>query len=168
MTRSIRNAARVGAIGVAIAILTVAAAAQQSAKATSSAASSVKSGEGWTPQRTAWGDPDLQGTYTNKDESGIPFERSNQFEGKALADVDDVELAELIRERQKQIFERAPPRVERPALAPFIGMKLRRQEQPCLVGCRSRMEGSRRTAEATGAAARRGAGAGGPPTLRRP
>ncbi len=108
MTRRIRNAARVGAIGVAIAILTVAAAAQQSAKATSSAASSAKSGKGWTPQRTAWGDPDLQGTYTNKDESGIPFERSNQFEGKALADVDDVELAELIRERQKLIAERAP------------------------------------------------------------
>jgi hypothetical protein len=82
--------------------------AQQPAKRPSSTAPGVKNDKAWTPPRTAWGDPDLQGTYTNKDESGIPFERSNQFEGKALADVDDVELAELIRERQKQISERAP------------------------------------------------------------
>jgi hypothetical protein len=25
--------------------------------------------------RTPWGDPDLQGTFTNKDEAGTPFER---------------------------------------------------------------------------------------------
>jgi hypothetical protein len=25
--------------------------------------------------RTPWGDPDLQGTYTNSNESGIPMER---------------------------------------------------------------------------------------------
>jgi hypothetical protein len=62
----------------------------------------------WAPPRTPWGDPDLQGTYTNKDESGIPFERPTQFDGKSVADVDDVELAELIRDRSKQIEDRAP------------------------------------------------------------
>jgi hypothetical protein len=55
----------------------------------------------YTPPRTAWGDPDLQGAYTNKDESGIPFERPNRFDGKTVADVEDAELAELIRERAK-------------------------------------------------------------------
>jgi len=28
-----------------------------------------------TPPRTSWGDPDLQGTYSNKNESGTPLER---------------------------------------------------------------------------------------------
>src|SRR5262245_29436337 len=114
MTRRIREAARVGAIGVTVIALSSLAMAQQPVKRASSAASGAKddkaqkANKDWTPPRTVWGDPDLQGTYTNKDESGIPFERSNRFEGKALADVDDVELAELIRERQKQISERAP------------------------------------------------------------
>jgi hypothetical protein len=106
MTRHIRMTGRMGAVGVTVVVLTsVAVMAQEPAKTPSSGA---KTGKGWTPPRTPWDDPDLQGTYTNKDESGIPFERSSQFEGKGLADVDDVELAELIRERQKQISERAP------------------------------------------------------------
>ena len=29
----------------------------------------------YAPPRTPWGDPDLQGTYTNKDEYGTPLER---------------------------------------------------------------------------------------------
>ena len=62
----------------------------------------------YRPAKTAWGDPDLQGTYTNKDESGIPFERPSRFAGKSSADVDDEELKELIAERAKQAVERAP------------------------------------------------------------
>jgi hypothetical protein len=61
----------------------------------------------FTPAKTPWGDPDLQGIYTNKDESGIPFERPSQFGGKTITDVDDAELAELIRERAKATAERA-------------------------------------------------------------
>src|SRR5215475_8156407 len=62
----------------------------------------------YVPARTAWGDPDLQGTYTNKDESGIPFERPSKFTGKTNADVDDEELKELIAERSKAAVDRAP------------------------------------------------------------
>ncbi len=62
----------------------------------------------YVPAKTAWGDPDLHGTYTNKDESGIPFERPTQFAGKTNADVDDEELKELIAERAKAAVERAP------------------------------------------------------------
>jgi hypothetical protein len=62
----------------------------------------------YAPKKTAWGDPDLQGVYTNKDESGIPFERPNQFAGKTNADVDDEELRELIAERAKAAVDRAP------------------------------------------------------------
>jgi hypothetical protein len=62
----------------------------------------------YTPAKTPWGDPDLQGIYTNKDESGIPFERPAQFEGKKLEDVDDSEFSELLRERSEAILARAP------------------------------------------------------------
>src|SRR5205085_672984 len=38
-------------------------------------AATVSAQKIYTPKKTAWGDPDLQGVYTNKDENGIPFER---------------------------------------------------------------------------------------------
>ena len=41
----------------------------------------------WKAARTAWGDPDLTGIYSNSDESGIPFERPAQFEGRRLEDI---------------------------------------------------------------------------------
>ena len=62
----------------------------------------------YVPAKTAWGDPDLQGTYTNKDENGIPFERPSRFAGKSNSDVDDDELKDLIAERAKAAVDRAP------------------------------------------------------------
>ena len=34
---------------------------------------------GWQPLRTAWGDPDVSGVFTNKDEQGVPLERPKEF-----------------------------------------------------------------------------------------
>ena len=62
----------------------------------------------YTPARTPWGDPDLAGVYTNKDENGIPVERPSQFEGKKLEDVDDSEFAEIVRARNEASVTRAP------------------------------------------------------------
>jgi hypothetical protein len=56
----------------------------------------------YAPAKTAWGDPDLSGTYTDKDENGIPMEKPAQFEGKSLQDVDDSELADIVRERAQR------------------------------------------------------------------
>ena len=36
--------------------------------------------------RTPWGDPDIQGTYTNKYEQGTPFERPAEFDGRQITD----------------------------------------------------------------------------------
>src|SRR5262245_50485815 len=36
---------------------------------------------GWKPSKNSWGDPDLEGVYTNTDEHRIPFERPIEFEG---------------------------------------------------------------------------------------
>jgi len=62
----------------------------------------------WTPPRTPWGHPDLQGIYTNKDESGIPMEKPDGLATKAGEPIEDSEFAEIVRERNKQTLERAP------------------------------------------------------------
>src|SRR5262245_48897415 len=51
--------------------------------------------------KTPWGDPDLQGGWTNVNENGIPFERPDALAGKQLEAVDDSELAELDKERDE-------------------------------------------------------------------
>jgi hypothetical protein len=51
---------------------------------------------GATASRTAWGDPDLQGTWTSEGELGIPFERSAEFGNRQL--LTDEEFVQ----RQKQ------------------------------------------------------------------
>ena len=62
---------------------------------TNVAASVAADAKNWTPARTAWGDPDLTGIYSNSDESGIPFERPAQFEGRRLQDITAAELEQL-------------------------------------------------------------------------
>jgi hypothetical protein len=62
----------------------------------------------WTPPRTPWGDPDLQGNYSNKYEYGTPFERPAEFEGRRLEDITGEELAALVRERAAEALLNAP------------------------------------------------------------
>ena len=49
--------------------------------------------------RTPWGDPDLQGTFTNKDEVGTPFERPAEFEGRRIEDITAKEVADILKKR---------------------------------------------------------------------
>jgi hypothetical protein len=58
-------------------------------------------------KRTSWGDPDLQGYYTNKYEYGTPFERPAVFEGRRLEDVTAQELAAITATRQEETLDRA-------------------------------------------------------------
>jgi len=82
--------------------------AGQSPAPSRAASAKTTASKPYVPPRTPWGDPDLQGVYTNNDESGIPFERPAEFDGKRLGDVTDNELAELREERARQAIERAP------------------------------------------------------------
>ena len=52
--------------------------------------------------RTPWGDPDLQGTYTNTYENGTPFERPDEFAGRKLEDVKGDELTAIKRAQQQR------------------------------------------------------------------
>jgi hypothetical protein len=47
--------------------------------------------------RTPWGDPDLQGSYTNLWEVGTPFERPDELAGRRLEDIKGEELARMRR-----------------------------------------------------------------------
>src|SRR5262245_24045146 len=62
---------------------------------------------GWTTPRTPWGDPDLQGQYSNKYETSTPFERPKEFAGRNISDVKPDELADAVRKRQADTLERA-------------------------------------------------------------
>ena len=58
-------------------------------------------------KRTSWGDPDLQGYYTNKYEYGTPLERPAIFEGRRLEDITPQEIADLTVKRQEETLDRA-------------------------------------------------------------
>jgi hypothetical protein len=86
----------------ALAAIPLAHAAIQAQAARSSAASA------YTAPRTPWGDPDLQGTYTNTYENGTPLERPKEFEGRKLEDIKGDELVKVrqaIEQRTIQNFE---------------------------------------------------------------
>ena len=68
----------------------------------------------YAPPKTAWGDPQLAGSYTSSDESGVPFERPVEFDGRRLEDIGPAELAELTKQRQQQTVQRAPTLSEFP------------------------------------------------------
>ena len=61
----------------------------------------------WSPPRTSWGDPLIEGPYTNKDEYGTPLERPDEFAGKRLEDFGPAEMAALRAERQQRALETA-------------------------------------------------------------
>ena len=91
------------------ALAMVSAASMASAgQAAAKAAAPSTSSKPYSPPKTPWGDPDLQGNYTNKYEQGTPFERPAELEGKTLADIHAKELAEIIQKRQQRAIENAP------------------------------------------------------------
>ena len=80
-----------------VSVASIASAGQAPVKTTASPTSSKP----YTPPKTPWGDPDLQGNYTNKYEQGTPFERPDELAGKKQADIQPAELAEIVKRRQQ-------------------------------------------------------------------
>ena len=79
-------------IAVVVAPTSAIAVAQSSAEVTTA----------WVVPRTPWGDPDLQGVYTNTDEFNVPLEKPAEFEGRLLSDISAEELAEFKRASNEQ------------------------------------------------------------------
>jgi hypothetical protein len=63
---------------------------------------------GWVSPKTAWGDPDISGNFTNKYEQGTPMERPAGFEGRRVDGVRGAELNKLLEDRQRQSDARQP------------------------------------------------------------
>ena len=59
----------------------------------------------WTAPKTSWGDPDLQGWFTNLSEDGTPLERPDQFSGRKLEDIKGEELASIKRDVQARTIK---------------------------------------------------------------
>jgi len=57
--------------------------------------------------RTPWGDPDIQGVYTNRDEYGTPFERPQDLAGRTIGDFNEAEMAALRKQRLDQAARQA-------------------------------------------------------------
>src|SRR6476620_8379379 len=73
-------------------------AAQQGPKPSSRTARA----EAYSAPKTPWGDPKIEGVYSNDDETGIPFERPAQFEGRRIEDITPEELASVNAQRNQQ------------------------------------------------------------------
>ncbi len=65
-------------------------------------------GQTWMLPRTPWGDPDLQGNYSNKYEQGTPFERPAEFEGRTIDQIKGNELEQLVKERADELLLNSP------------------------------------------------------------
>ena len=61
----------------------------------------------YSAPKTPWGDPDLQGIYTNSNEAGIPMARPVEFAGKRPEDVTPQEIARLEKEHAARIEKTA-------------------------------------------------------------
>jgi hypothetical protein len=66
----------------------------------------AKSSRSSPAARTPWGDPNLQGHFTNKYEQNTPLERPKEFEGRRVEDVTGAELAAVLAKREQQVLER--------------------------------------------------------------
>jgi hypothetical protein len=55
----------------------------------------ARTARAYTPARTPWGDPDLQGIYTNSNEYATPLEQPREFAGRRLEDLTPDELARV-------------------------------------------------------------------------
>src|ERR1700730_16718640 len=62
----------------------------------------------FVPKRLPWGDPDISGNFTTKDEANTPFERPDEFAGRRIEDITNSELAAAMKTRQRQALADAP------------------------------------------------------------
>jgi hypothetical protein len=103
------------AIGVGLAAVTALASLTSVAIAGAQAPSATKTAtKRWAPPRTPWGDPDLQGNFTNKYEQATPLERPEELDGRRIEDIRGQELTAILTKRQQAAIERAPFQVGDP------------------------------------------------------
>ena len=112
--RVISSGALAMAIGLAVATL----AAQTT--------STQGKGESYSPSRTPWGDPDLQGIWPSTDMVGVPFERPDQFGTRLFLTEAEFKAREAQAEKQARLdvleFDLTKPPAEIVALGDVGGV----------------------------------------------
>ena len=96
-----RRQAQIVALGVLI--LAAAAGSQTVTVNQASHMSYGTSRSSYSPPRTPWGDPDLQGAFSNSDERNIPMARPDGLKGFPIQHFPKAELARLNRQRNLQL-----------------------------------------------------------------
>ncbi len=102
-----RSASLTAALIGGLALQSIAAQAQtpsRKAPAANGAAATRK----FVPKRLPWGDPDVSGNFTTKDEANTPFERPDEWAGRRMEDITPQEMAAAIRVRQHRALAGAP------------------------------------------------------------
>src|SRR5690348_11222458 len=70
---------------------------------TLSAQAPPTSGTPYTPPKTPWGDPDLQGIWPGTDMVGVPFERPTQFGNRLFLTEEEFQAREKQAQRQAEV-----------------------------------------------------------------
>jgi len=107
-----------GRLGVLSALAVSAAAAAQS---------------GYSPPRTSWGDPDLEGVFANDNEYATPLERPAELAGKTLADITPEEFAEIRRKATEKMIAALAPGPRGPDQWWLENLDLTKRSQPWLI-----------------------------------
>jgi len=88
----------------------------------------------YTPPRTPWGDPDLQGVFGNDNEYATPLERPAEFNGKTLSDITADEMAKIRATAQQRMLAALPGgRVRGPDEWWTQNLDLSKRSQPWLI-----------------------------------
>lgn len=68
----------------------------------------ARTAKDFKPPRTPWGDPDIQGVFTTKDEANTPLARPAEWAGRKMSDITADEFATAVANRQQAAVESAP------------------------------------------------------------
>jgi hypothetical protein len=63
---------------------------------------------GWSQPKTPWGDADISGVFTTKDEANTPFERPEEWAGRRMDEITSEEFTRALAARQQGAVEFAP------------------------------------------------------------
>ena len=95
-------------IGIAVGWTGLVARSPQTPPGTTRKTTAARTAPAWTAPRTPWGDPDLQGVYTNSNEYMTPLERPDAFAGKRLEDLSREEIARIRSAAEREMIAALP------------------------------------------------------------
>ena len=121
------------AVAIAVTVLVASRAGSQTTPAASKTPATARTTKEWTPLRTPWGDPDLQGTFTNSNEYATPLERPDRFAGRRIDDITGEELASIRRAAEQQAIAGLAPGPRGPDYWWLENLDLSKRNQPWLV-----------------------------------